>query len=79
MSYTAHLTPVSSSKLHGEVLANKSLGAAETPYVVMMQAVNVLAGEGGGVSGRCGERIQQCWVFHHPRADLLLDATGEPL
>ncbi|ORX34266.1 putative shk1 kinase-binding protein 1 [Kockovaella imperatae] len=79
ISYTAHLAPVSSSRLHSEVLAAKSPGASETPYVVMMQAVNVLSGDGGGASGRCGDRIQQCWLFEHPRRDLVLNADGTPL
>jgi protein arginine N-methyltransferase 5 len=77
-SYTAHLAPISSSKLHGDVTsASRPAGAAETPYVVMMQAVNILSGEGGGVAGRCGEKVQQCWVFEHPRRDLLVDEAGE--
>lgn len=51
--------------------------SAETPYVVMMSAVNILSGEGGGIAGRCGDRVQQCWQFEHPRRDLILDATGQ--
>lgn len=43
----------------------------------MMSAVNILSGEGGGIAGRCGDRVQQCWQFEHPRRDLILDATGE--
>ena len=53
--------------------------SAETPYVVMMSAVNILSGEGGGVAGRCGDRVQQCWQFEHPRRDLILDTAGESL
>jgi protein arginine N-methyltransferase 5 len=41
-----------------------------------MSAVNILSGEGGGVAGRCGERVQQCWQFEHPRRDLILDPSG---
>ncbi|WOO84808.1 Protein arginine N-methyltransferase 5 [Vanrija pseudolonga] len=78
-SYTAHIAPISSSKLHHDVTQpSRAAGAAETPYVVMMQQVNLLSGEGGGVSGRCGERIQQCWQFEHPRRDLILDYQGLP-
>jgi len=53
--------------------------STETPYVVMMSAVNILSGEGGGIAGRCGERVQQCWQFEHPRRDLILDPSGESL
>ena len=77
MSYTAHLAPISSSKLHYEVtLPTRPLGATETPYVVMMSQVNILSADGPGLSGRCGERIQQCWQFEHPRKDLILDDDG---
>lgn len=55
----------------------RDAAAPETPYVVMMSAVNILSGEGGGVAGRCGERVQQCWQFEHPRRDLILDASGQ--
>ena len=79
-SYTAHIAPVSSSKLYHDVtLPTRPPGAAETPYVVMLQQVNLLSGDGGGVSGRCGDRIQQCWQFEHPRRDLILDSNGKYL
>ena len=45
--------------------------------MVMMSAVNIISADGGGAAGRCGERIQQCWQFEHPRRDLILDPTGE--
>ncbi|EKD02830.1 hypothetical protein A1Q2_02866 [Trichosporon asahii var. asahii CBS 8904] len=77
-SYTAHLAPLASAKLHQDVMSRKD-GAAEVPYVVMMQNVNLLSGDGGGASGRCGERIQQCWQFEHPRRDLILGANGLPV
>lgn len=77
-SYTAHLAPLASAKLHQDVMQRKE-GSAEVPYVVMMQNVNLLSGDGGGASGRCGERIQQCWQFEHPRRDLILSSTGLPV
>ncbi|KAF8510773.1 PRMT5-domain-containing protein [Gautieria morchelliformis] len=79
-SYTAHLAPLSSSKLFGEVQDNsKDQKMAETPYVVMFQAVNILSGDGGGPQSRCGTKIQECWSFEHPRRDAVLDARGLPL
>lgn len=59
------------------IAPSRPSGAAETSYVVMMQAVNIVSGDGGGVAGRCGERVQQCWQFEHPRRDLILDSSGE--
>ncbi|KAF9468127.1 PRMT5-domain-containing protein [Collybia nuda] len=77
-SYTAHLAPLSSSKLYNEARANKDLKSLETPYVVMFQAVNILSGEGGGMSGKCGPQVQECWEFEHPRANPVLDTRGLP-
>ncbi|RDB25973.1 Protein arginine N-methyltransferase 5 [Hypsizygus marmoreus] len=77
-SYAAHLAPLSSSKLYNEARATKDLKSLETPYVVMFQAVNILSGEGGGLSGKCGPQIQECWEFEHPRRDPVLDSRGLP-
>ncbi|KAJ7170626.1 shk1 kinase-binding protein 1 [Mycena crocata] len=78
-SYTAHLAPLSSSKLFNEARAGKDEKSVETPYVVMFQAVNLLSGDGGGTNGRCGPQIQECWEFEHPRRDAVLDERGLPL
>ncbi|KAJ7739774.1 shk1 kinase-binding protein 1 [Mycena maculata] len=78
-SYTAHLAPLSSSKLYNEARAGKDEKSVETPYVVMFQAVNILSGGGGGTNGRCGPQIQECWEFVHPRRDAVLDERGLPL
>ncbi|KAG6844122.1 hypothetical protein H0H87_009609 [Tephrocybe sp. NHM501043] len=77
-SYTAHLAPLSSSKLFNEARASKDAKSLETPYVVMFQAVNILSGNGGGLSGKCGPQVQECWEFEHPRTDPVLDARGLP-
>ncbi|GLB40203.1 putative class I-like SAM-binding methyltransferase superfamily protein [Lyophyllum shimeji] len=77
-SYTAHLAPLSSSKLFNEARAAKDFKSLETPYVVMFKAVNILSGDGGGLSGKCGPQIQECWEFEHPRRDPVLDARGLP-
>ncbi|KAE8266587.1 hypothetical protein A4X09_0g5760 [Tilletia walkeri] len=73
-SYSAFLTPLSSAKLHAEILG-KSTGnqrahdvtkAAETPYVVLFQAVQHLAAKGGRGNW---EKIQECWAFAHGPLD----------
>jgi len=82
-SYAAYLAPISSSKLHQDSGGSKDSRekdrekGLETPYVVMLQAINFLSGDGG--SERCGPKIQQCWMFEHPRKDAVLDAKGLPL
>ena len=48
----------------------------ETPYVVMLQSIKILSGDGGGLSGKCGQQIQECWEFEHPRRDALLNEQG---
>lgn len=60
-------------------MTSRSASAPEIPYVVMMQQANILSGETPGMSGRCGERIQHCWQWEHPRWDLMLDEAGLPL
>jgi len=47
--------------------------------VVMFQAVNLLSGDGGGLGGRCGPQVQECWEFEHPRKDAILNAQGLPM
>ncbi|KDQ57189.1 hypothetical protein JAAARDRAFT_35793 [Jaapia argillacea MUCL 33604] len=77
-SYTAHVAPLSSSKLYTEIHAGTDEKSAETPYVVMFQAINILSGDGGGLAGRCGSQVQECWEFEHPRRDPVLDSRGLP-
>ncbi|KAL7415886.1 PRMT5 arginine-N-methyltransferase-domain-containing protein [Mrakia frigida] len=79
-NYTAHLAPLASSKLFNEVTSStRDPKQAETPYVVMFQAVNTLSGEPNMESVRCGAKVQECWAFEHPRRDLVLDNRGLPL
>jgi len=75
-SYTAHIAPLSSSKLYKEARINQQPKHLETPYVVMFQSVNILSGDGGGLSRRCGPRVQECWEFEHPRKDAVLNEHG---
>ncbi|KAI0822469.1 PRMT5-domain-containing protein [Trametes gibbosa] len=78
-SYTAYIAPLSSSKLFNETRATKDPKSMETPYVVMLHAINILSDNGGGISGTCGPRIQECWEFEHPRKDAALTEQGLPL
>ncbi|KAF9476682.1 shk1 kinase-binding protein 1 [Pholiota conissans] len=77
-SYTAHLAPLSSSKLYNEARSPKNEKSLETPYVVMFQAVNILSGTKAANDGRCGPQVQECWEFEHPRRDAVLDSRGLP-
>ena len=44
-SYSAHLTPIAAPKLHADILAQSASNpaAAETPYVVMLHAIDYLS------------------------------------
>lgn len=44
-SYSAHLTPISAPKLHADISSQKALNPAapETPYVVMLHAIDYLS------------------------------------
>lgn len=76
-SYTAHLAPLSSSKLYQEARSTKSEKSLETPYVVMFQAVNILSGiKISDPDQRYGPQVQECWEFEHPRMDVVLNAKG---
>ncbi|KDN44206.1 hypothetical protein RSAG8_05679, partial [Rhizoctonia solani AG-8 WAC10335] len=78
-SYTAYLAPISASKLYndpsGILRDNKG---AETPYVVMLHAINMLSGGDEDKHPRCGPTIQDCWTFEHPRK-IVLDPQGLPI
>jgi protein arginine N-methyltransferase 5 len=62
-SYTAHLTPILAPRLHADIShrAITDSTATETPYVVMLHAIDYLA-----TSVPDHPRIQQAWEFTHP-------------
>jgi protein arginine N-methyltransferase 5 len=62
-SYTAHLTPILAPKLHTDIShrAVTDATATDTPYVVMLHAIDFLA-----TSVPDHPRIQQAWEFVHP-------------
>ncbi|KAJ5053922.1 uncharacterized protein L3040_000212 [Drepanopeziza brunnea f. sp. 'multigermtubi'] len=72
-SYTAHLTPILAPRLHGDI-SHRALTdptATETPYVVMLHAIDYLA-----TSVPDHPRIQKAWEFVHPLPNATL-ATAE--
>ncbi|KAL5002099.1 PRMT5 arginine-N-methyltransferase-domain-containing protein [Aspergillus recurvatus] len=85
-SYTAHLTPISAPKLHADV-TNQTVSnpaAPETPYVVMLHAIDYLstdqydAGPGKPVRSSVATVpseptrpfVQTAWSFSHPNRDI---------
>ena len=66
-SYTAHISPIASSKHHTELLRRarfEDQSAFETPYVVWLQAYDHLA------TLEAGDRVQQLWGFQHPSPNI---------
>ncbi|KAG5933118.1 hypothetical protein E4U53_001083 [Claviceps sorghi] len=62
-SYTAHMTPISTPKLHAEILARSATDttAFSTPWVVRLYALDFVCQK---VPGH--PRFQQAWEFTHP-------------
>ncbi|TAQ89351.1 hypothetical protein B7494_g2318 [Chlorociboria aeruginascens] len=62
-SYTAHLTPILAPRLHADIShrAITDSTATETPYVVMLHAIDYIA-----ISVPHHPKIQQAWEFTHP-------------
>ncbi|KAE9380200.1 Skb1 methyltransferase [Stipitochalara longipes BDJ] len=62
-SYTAHLTPILAPRLHADIShrAVTDDTATETPYVVMLHAIDYLA-----TSVPNHPKIQEAWEFVHP-------------
>ncbi|CAE6494092.1 unnamed protein product [Rhizoctonia solani] len=78
-SYTAYLAPISASKLYNDPTGIlRDIKGVETPYVVMLHAINVLSGSDEDKHPRCGPKIQDCWTFEHPRK-IVLDPQGLPI
>jgi protein arginine N-methyltransferase 5 len=66
-SYSSHIAPIIAPKLHAEI-ANRALKddtAPETPYVVMLHAVDQLS-----------TSIEFLWDFHHPLDPAMLKAQN---
>ncbi|KAL7275964.1 hypothetical protein RUND412_001064 [Rhizina undulata] len=63
-SYTAHFTPIMAPKIYADISSRKGEpDAPETPYVVMLQAIEILAQD---------EYIHNAWEFSHPAPQKVL-------
>jgi type II protein arginine methyltransferase len=66
-SYTAHISPIASSRHHTDLLRRSKSdeqGVFETPYVVWLQAYDHLATDDPA------DQIQQLWEFQHPTPNI---------
>lgn len=72
-SYTAHLTPIATPKIHSDILTRGGGGDEkwELPYVVMLHQFDYLCRDGAGSSDHglkepSEPNVQQAWEFSHP-------------
>lgn len=70
-SYTAHVSPISTPKLHADILTRSISDATafDTPWVVRLYALDFVCQR---VPGR--PRFQQAWEFSHPIPEATLQA-----
>ncbi|KAI0401523.1 methyltransferase-like protein [Xylaria palmicola] len=75
-SYTAHLTPIATPRLHADIRGRRELGgdphAFDTPWVVRLFALDFVADR--GVPGHA--RFQRAWEFAHPLPQSTMDAVA---
>ncbi|KAI9713590.1 MAG: methyltransferase protein [Bogoriella megaspora] len=79
-SYTAHLTPVSTPRIHAELMgrAMADKDAWEVPYVVYLHQINYLSTEPQESDSQPSKteppapNVQQAWEFKHPVSPAVL-------
>jgi protein arginine N-methyltransferase 5 len=71
-SYTAHLSPISTPKIHADILARAPIepNAFETPWVVRLFALDFVSQR---VPGH--PRFQEAWEFSHPIPESTLQSV----
>ncbi|KAH0569243.1 hypothetical protein GP486_000060 [Trichoglossum hirsutum] len=77
-SYTAHITPIMAPKLHADISARtpSDASAPETPYVVMLNAIDFLATiPSNSPHSHPQPHIHQVWEFSHPLPPAILAAA----
>ncbi len=88
-SYTAHLTPIAAPKLHADISsqASSNPNAAETPYVVMLHAIDYLSTKWNPsdtddtppTPTSQQPIVQQAWSFPRPNHHLSQPRTNNPI
>ncbi|KAI9828139.1 MAG: methyltransferase protein [Thelocarpon impressellum] len=74
-SYTAHLTPIAAPRLHSDISARigSDPAAPETPYVVMLHAIDYLStSPSATIPSTPQPIIKQAWEFSHPQSPTTL-------
>lgn len=71
-SYSAHLTPIATPRLHNDLLSRGGNDKWEIPYVVMLQQFDFLSMQSGDKAPVAAD-VQDAWVFSHPAPDAILE------
>lgn len=71
-SYSAHLTPISTPRLHGDLLGRPGSVLWEIPYVVMLQQFDFLCMQATS-DAQSTPDIKEAWSFSHPLPSAILD------
>lgn len=64
-SYSAHLTPIATPRLHGDLLSRSGTEKWELPWVVMLHTYDYLSAENGSDGTRIPQ-VKEAWSFSHP-------------
>ena len=71
-SYSAHITPIASPKIYGDLLSRQGSEKWELPYVVMLQQYDFLCTQGESEDVRLPD-VQETWSFSHPVSSAILE------
>lgn len=71
-SYSAHLTPISTPRLHADIrtMAASNPAAFETPYVVLLHAFDNLSTTTTKGSSATAPIVKTAWSFSHPNPNI---------
>ena len=73
-SYSAHLTPISTPKLHSDLLSRPGSEKWELPYVVMLHQYDYLCTQEKPTNTRTPD-VKHAWSFSHPVLPDVLDQS----
>lgn len=71
-SYSAHLTPISTPRLHGDLLSRPGSVPWEIPYVVMLQQFDYLCMQAAS-GAQSTPDVREAWLFSHPLPSTILE------
>lgn len=73
-SYSAYLTPISTPRLHGDLLSRPGAEKWELPYVVMLHQYDFLSTQ-SVPDGIVEAEVKQTWSFSHPLPTNILEQS----